>query len=112
MIFLDPKSDLEKVPASLQEPVLKEAFNVLAQGNWSKKELEAYDQYLDEIRSTASQLKTAKKQGEEIGKEIGKLEEKLAIAKRLLKTNDVATVAEITELTIAQVEDLKKEHIK
>ena len=105
--FLKNAETMEQIPAALKNPVLKDAFDVLAQGNWSKLELEAYDRYLDSIRSAFSQLETA----EAIGRQEGKLEEKLAIAKELLKLKvlDSATIAHTTGLSIEQVEALKKE---
>jgi len=61
--FLKHAVNLNAVPASLKEPVLEEAFSVLAQSNWSRQELEAYDRYLDAIRSSRSQMETAKESG-------------------------------------------------
>lgn len=54
-IYLLKNADTMKtVPAAFKEPAVKEAFEILEQGNWSVKELEAYDRYLDAIRSQKS----------------------------------------------------------
>jgi predicted transposase/invertase (TIGR01784 family) len=88
----------------LQEPIIKEAFDVLEQGNWSRGELEAYDAYLDAARCTASQLETA----EERGEIRGQLKEKMNIAEQLLDVLDIQTIAQKTGLSITDIENLKK----
>jgi len=94
----------QKVPALLQDPALKDAFEILEQGNWSKVELEAYDRKLDEERSRISQLETAEDKGQARGEQKKALE----IAAKLLDVLDVATIAKKTGLTFDQVEELKK----
>jgi conserved hypothetical protein (putative transposase or invertase) len=114
--FLRYAGTLQEVPASLKDPVLKEAFDVLAQSNWSKNELEAYDKYLDAIRSAASQLETAEEigmakgmaKGIAKGKIEGGKEKAIEIAKQFLDICDVATIAKKTGLSIKEVEALKK----
>jgi predicted transposase/invertase (TIGR01784 family) len=89
----------QKIPASLRDPALQDAFEILEQANWSKGELEVYDRKLDEERSRLSQLDTAEEN------------KALKIAYNLLLRNilDVEAIAEITGLTIDQVEELKKQ---
>ncbi len=103
---------LEKVPQTFKEPVVHEAFDVLAQSNWSKKELEAYDRYLDGIRSAVSQLDTAHnagvREGIEKGLEEGVQREKREIARALLDVLDVETIAKKTGLSIDEIKQLKK----
>ncbi len=98
--FLKHAVDLQRVPDVMQDVVIKEAFDVLAQSNWSKSELEVYDKYLDAARSTASQLDTAELRGE--------LRGRLEVAKKLLGLHGVREVSDLTGLTIEQVEELKK----
>lgn len=108
MIFLDPKSD----------PVLADAFDVLKQGNWSKRELEAYDLYLDSIRSAASQLDTAEQRGEAKGiikgRAEGEMFAKIKIAKDLLEENEmnIPAIAKITKLSIEEIEKLRESEFK
>ncbi len=101
--FLKHAVTLQKVPSSMQEPVLKEAFDVLSQTNWTRSELEAYDKYLDATRSLTSQLDTA----EERGELKGKLEEKITIATALLDVLDIETIAKKTGLSVNQIEKLR-----
>lgn len=111
--FLKHAVTLQKVPDSLDEPVIHEAFDVLAQSNWSKKDLESYDHYLDAIRSSASQLDTAYDRGISEGKLKGLAEgehkKALAIAKQLLDVLDVDTISQKTGLSVAEIKKLKKQ---
>jgi predicted transposase/invertase (TIGR01784 family) len=110
--FLKYADSLDSIPESLQEPIIKEAFGVLEQGNWSIPELEAYDAYLDAARSAAGQLESAEDRGEARGEargiEKGRLEEKMRLAEQLLDVLDVDIIAQKTGLSIADLEKLKK----
>jgi predicted transposase/invertase (TIGR01784 family) len=114
--FLKNGDRLEEIPPSLNDVTFREAFMVLAQSNWSRAELEAYDRYLDAMRSYASQLETAEEIGEargEIkGEAKGRLAEKIALARELLDDFGIEKIAKKTGLTLEQVEALKKEQDK
>ncbi len=75
-------------------------------------ELEAYDAYLDAARCTASQLETAEERGEIRGEarglKMGAIEEKTKIAQKMFDRFDIDEIAEITGLSIADIENLKK----
>ena len=76
------------------------------------REMEKQFHYLDAIRTAVSQIKTADRQGEERGMaegiKKGKFEEKFEIANKLLNLHDTKTIADITGLTVKEVEELKK----
>ncbi len=100
---------MQKKPASFKEPVLNAALDVLAQSNWSRKELEAYDRYLDAIRSGASQLDTARADGRAEGIEEGAFKKAVDVATKLLRAKiDVTTISEVTGLDLATIKKLKK----
>jgi hypothetical protein len=90
-------------PASFKEKEPTDAFNILAQSNWSKPELESYDRYLDNIRSEMNQLDTAEAKG--LAK--GEQKKALEIARKLLDILDIKTIAQKTGLSIEQVQKLK-----
>ncbi len=94
--FLRYADGLQKVPASLKDPVITEAFDVLEQGNWSNSELTAYDSYLDALRTTVSHIETAERRT------------KFEIAQALLDILDIHTIAKKTGLSISEIETLKK----
>jgi predicted transposase/invertase (TIGR01784 family) len=96
---------MNTVPSTFKkETDVQEAFDILEQGSWSKAELEAYDRYLDAIRSSASQLETALEEGELKGE----LKRARLIAKKLLTIHDNDTIAQITGLTLEDVQKLRK----
>ena len=79
--------------------------------DYNEQELEAYDKYLDAIRSAASQLDTAFEKGIAKGIEKGKTEgekkKAIEIAKQLLDILDIETIANKTGLSSAEVKNLK-----
>ena len=117
--FLKNAVSLQVIPENLKNSVLEDAFNILAQSNWSKKELEAYDKYLDAIRSAASQLETAFEKGiakgmekgiakgMAEGKAEGEKKKAIEIANQLLDILDIETVAKKTGLSIDEIKSLK-----
>ena len=91
-----------------KEKELTDAFNVLAQSNWSKPELESYDRYLDNIRSQINQIDTAEAKGEAKGLAKGLEKGKIQIAVRLLKKGtDINIIADLTDLSIEKIKNLK-----
>jgi predicted transposase/invertase (TIGR01784 family) len=95
-------AEMNTVPSMFKKEVdVHDAFDLLEQGNWSRAELEAYDRYLDAIRSQQSQLDTAIEEGELKGSN----KRARTIAKELLDILDDQTIARKTGLSI---EDIKK----
>jgi len=105
--FLKNAQTLQKIPATLNKPAFKEAFDILEQGNWTTKELNAYDRYIDAIRSRENQIDTAKGEGREKGKE----EAFKLIAQDLLTTTsmNITEIARLTRLSLEEIEKIKKE---
>lgn len=102
---------MKTVPTAFKEAAVKEAFEILEQGNWSAAELDAYDRYHDAMRSQVSQLETAwadgKEQGLERGKALGELHSKQKIALQMLGKFDMQIIPEITGLSIEEILKLK-----
>ncbi len=102
--FLKNAAILPKIPASLQQPNFTEAFDLLAQSNWSNQEMLQYEKYLDVWRSEASRIAGALAKGEE--------KKALEIANTMLLDEfEISKIAKITGLNIEQIEELKM-HIK
>ena len=117
IFFIKNAPNLEFIPKeyeSIEE--FKEAFEIVTQMTWNKKELEVYDyvslKEFDEINA----LRTAKKEGVEEGlkkgiqkgKEEGKKEEKINIAKNLLDILDDETISKKIGLDIETIQSLRK----
>lgn len=103
----------DALPQKLNDAALKKAINVLDVMQFSPEEREAYDGHLKWLRMEASALKKAEEKGEArgvvkgIAKGIakGRAEEKLEIARNLLKAGvETELITKITGLT---KEDIK-----
>jgi predicted transposase/invertase (TIGR01784 family) len=119
--FIKHAQDLTMIPQEYHNiEAFQEAFEIAKQTSWNKEELKVYDymalKEFDEINA----LKTAEEKGLQKGLEKGlekglqkglqkgKLEEKLTIAKNLLRVGiEVSMIATTTGLSIEQIETLK-----
>ena len=100
---------MQSAPESFKEQELEVALGVLAQSNWSVKELEAYDRYLDAMRSAVGQLEMAEALGLARGEARGEARAKEQLALNALKVGlDIVTVSQIIGLSIEQVQELQK----
>ena len=92
---------------------IDDAFELLDSFNWTKKEMFAYDRWLDAMRmhedivATAREMKFA--EGMAKGKAEGKAERQIEIARAMLSEGASATfIAKVTGLTIEEIEKLIK----
>ena len=121
VFFIKNADLLPKIPAALQQANFTDAFDLLAQSNWSNQEMLQYEKYLDALRSGASQIETAIEEGmakgmakgmaEGLAEGLAEGEQKKAInvAIKMLKAGtDIAIVADWTGLTVAQIQELEK----
>ena len=80
----------------------REAVGYMEKAAYTKEQLEAYDRWKIAAMTERSALKDAKKEG--------KIEGKIEIALKALKKGmSVEDVSEITDLSIQQIEELKKQ---
>jgi len=102
---------LKKIPSVLNKPAFQEAFDILEQGSWTTKELQAYDRYIDAIRSKQNQLEGAYEDGKVEGLAEGELVKARLIAKNLLikSSLSIPDIAAITGLSSEEVKQLKNE---
>jgi predicted transposase/invertase (TIGR01784 family) len=130
---------LDKIPSALKDEVFEKLFKNAEIAKFSPAERTAYQDSLKYYRDVKNSLDTAKQEGivegeaiglekgqaiglekgeaiglekgEAIGLEKGKLEEKLEIAQNAIKKGfDNETIAELTSLTIEQIEVLRKKY--
>lgn len=104
MSELNEKSN--QVPAEwLEVPEIKEAVALAEEAAYTPSELAAYDSYWDAI----SIGKTLLSDERESGKEEGRTEEKYALARKLIvKGLSLQEIAALTELSLSEVEKLKR----
>ncbi len=119
MNFLDPKIDFvfKKLFGTItnKDTFLNQAFDVLAESNWSREERETYDRIIHAERCRQSEIKTAiedallegKEKGKEEGIKEGEIKSKMNIAKEMLKEKfNIELISKVTGLTIEEIKNL------
>ena len=110
--FIKNAGDLTVIPKEFKSlKDFKDAFVVSNQASWQKKEMDVYDyvniKAYDEVHALDTAKKEGIQEGIEKGIEKGKKEEKIEIAKNLLKANlDFESIAKATGLTIEEIKNL------
>jgi predicted transposase/invertase (TIGR01784 family) len=111
MYFLRQAPNLDHIPKNSNTAALQQAYQIAEQHGWTADELEIYEAQGLKLGRAKNALETAHLDGLAEGKAEGKAEGETAkaidVAKTMLaKGFDVATIAEITKLTTAEVEAL------
>lgn len=87
---------------------IKKAVEIVDTMSMDPKEWELYRSRQMAILNYNISMQNSRKQGEEIGKEIGKKEEKIEIAKKMLELGDgIEKVSLVTGLTKEEIEKIK-----
>jgi predicted transposase/invertase (TIGR01784 family) len=108
----------EKAPQELlAQPEIQEAVHYMEIGAFSKAELAAYDREKDEVMSARTLISDAKREGLEIGEEIGLAKgEEIGLAKGLAKGEEerqkLAKELSDRELRIAELEKILTDRTK
>lgn len=94
-------ANMKSIPEEwLQVPEIKQAVQLAEEAGYSAGELEAYDRYWDAVSTERTLISGFY--------EAGKLETKLAIARKLLaKSVSLEEIAQVTELSLEQVSALR-----
>jgi predicted transposase/invertase (TIGR01784 family) len=116
MYFLEHTRELESIPETMGNvPEIRQAFEVANQANLNRDELDELEHQLIFIQDQRNAISLASRQalekgreeGREEGKEEGALSMQKTIAINLLSTLDNATIAQMTGLSLADVEALR-----
>ena len=100
--FFKHAESLQTIPVQLKKPqAMNDAFDILERGNWTQQDLATYEKSIDLVRERFSQIATARLEGLQEGK--------LEVARQLLDVLDVETIAQKTGLSVAEVQELKKQ---
>lgn len=92
-------------PELLAVPEIREAIELSEEAAYTKEELASYETYWD----TVSTEKTLLAERYQLGKEEGRAEEKVEIAKKLIAQKiDIKTIVLATGLSVSEIEQLKK----
>jgi predicted transposase/invertase (TIGR01784 family) len=96
LYFFKHAETLDHVPKNLKEPELREAFDLMAEVNWSDAERAFYEKIINEERVQSAREEWLIEK------------EKCFIAKRLLQTMTDREVADITGLELSLIQELRK----
>ncbi|PID55687.1 hypothetical protein CSB45_14740 [candidate division KSB3 bacterium] len=117
--FFKHAGELHVIPSPLTEPhEIPEAFEILAQHNWTRDEMDIYDYWAMEETGRKDALDTAKRdgrkegfmQGMQKGMEQGRVTEKQDTARKMLKKGyALADICELTGLSCNEIESLSQE---
>ena len=101
--FLQQAPNLDHIPTNSNTPALQQAYQIAEQHGWTAEELDAYEAQGLKLGKAKNALETAHLDGLAEGERKGKVE----VAKTMLSEGfDAATVARITKLTVAEVEQI------
>ncbi len=105
--FFKEAKNLEVIPDNVDDEGLKEAYLSASKFGWTLKELQQYDENLKFIYTERGKLDYVEEEGIAEGKEIGKKEQKIEIAKTMkAKGLDINFIIEITGLSNQEIENL------
>lgn len=91
---------LDRVPDKLREKIFDQLFETAEIAKFTPEQIQSYEDSLKYYRDIKNSLDTAKEEG--------KIEEKLAIAKNLLKENlEIHIIAQATGLSVDEIEKLR-----
>ncbi|WPL19558.1 PD-(D/E)XK nuclease family transposase [Thiorhodovibrio winogradskyi] len=100
---------LDHVPDALRERVFERFFEVARIANFSREELQSYEDSLKYYRDLKNSFDTAREDGRKEGREEGRKEAVLSMARGLLDLLDDDTIAQKTGLDSATIAALRKE---
>lgn len=107
LFVLKNMSRIDKIPVYLRKPIFEKLFNIAAYSNLTKEEKTMYDSHLKSKWDNKNVLDYAKKEGRIEGIKEGVLEGVKQTAKKMkLKGVEPKFIAEITELSIEEIEKL------
>ena len=109
LYFIKHAGDLRFIPEGLShEPLIRQAFGIVNTAGLSADELEAQFKRHDFILLQRGSLKKAEQDGLKKGREQGRHEEKRVIARNLLAVMDDAAIADITGLTVQDMQIIRR----
>ena len=106
--FMKNARSLTSVPATMDRiPEIHQAFDIANQAKLSREEVEELDRREQFIYDQQGAIIKAVQDGIEQGREQGMREKAIAIARQLLSQLDNATIAQVTGLSVEDVQNLR-----
>jgi predicted transposase/invertase (TIGR01784 family) len=107
--FLQHAPDLRTVPETMGEVrEIQQAFEMANQATLTPEELDELEHQLFFIQDQRGAIAKAANQALQQGLQQGDQQAKLEIARRLIGTMDDATIAQVTDLTIEEIQQIKR----
>ena len=104
LYFLKKLVSLDEIPATFQNDIIADAFNIAKLSNMSYANRHEYEVSLKHYRDLINVLASAKKEGLEEGIEIGIIDGKLETAQHLKQLGvAIETIAEATGLSLERL---------
>ena len=101
--------DTSEAPEELLEnPDTKKALQILEKSAYSYEQLYAYDRFWEAVINERVLVEGSYKQGHEEGRAEGEKQKALAIARRMLGKLTVEEIADMTGLTLEEIETINK----
>ena len=98
----------DKKEVTTTDPVITKAYSTLEMSNWSEQDLIDYDAYQKILLDYQAREDFLRDEGEKRGIEKGKKEEKLEIARKMLKKGlGIDDIVDMTGLTKEEIENLR-----
>jgi PD-(D/E)XK nuclease family transposase len=111
--FLQHAPDLRTVPETMGEVVeIRQAFEMATQATLTPEELDELEHQLFFIQDQRGAITKASRQALQQGIEQGDRQARLAIAQRMLSGMDDAAIALLTDLPIADIQQLRQSRSK
>ncbi|RIZ70987.1 MAG: Rpn family recombination-promoting nuclease/putative transposase [Methylococcales bacterium] len=108
--FLKNLENFDHIPSILNEPIFQKGFEIAEISHLTPRQFDAYQKSLLEYSEVKNVSDTAFGDGEKIGIEKGKAEEKHAIAQGMLAEKlPLELIVKLTGLTFAEIERLTRE---
>ncbi|MFP3020903.1 MAG: transposase, partial [Wolbachia sp.] len=99
------EEDLKEIAE--KAPIIKLAYDELDKFRWNEKDLVAYEERIMDLRKEEAILEYRLDLAEEKGREEGRKEREIEVAKAMLTNNvDVNTIVKFTGLSISEIEEL------
>lgn len=107
IFFIKQAMNLDHIPANADTPALRLAYEIAAQHQWTKEELEVYEAQEIKLEINRNVVETARIEGELKGKNEGKIEGKIEVALNLLVAMSDVEISQVTGLNVDVIERLR-----
>lgn len=108
LYFLKNLEDFNDIPAILNEPIFQKGFEIASIANFTKEQMDTYQQSLKVYRDLKGVVNTSYMEGKMEGKMEGEKEKAITVAQKMLEKGfDCKEISEISGLSVEEIESLQ-----